>query len=188
MSSSSLWDLGSKPTLSTFILPPPQIPLVAPPEGSEPIHKPSSPPAVQQLSISEEDAPEASIPVSTSLSASEISSLLSLSLLQALSGLQPSAFPMSASLLYSSHILPSRPAHIPKAKRDEVVIGKSEWKKLAKWMKEAGKEGIVKIKESKGEVIVVRLVRRLVMLLKILMMTPTASTRGTHLYKPMWTI
>ncbi|OXG29680.1 translation initiation factor 2D [Cryptococcus neoformans Ze90-1] len=150
-----LWDLGSKPTLSTFILPPPQIPLVAPPEGSEPIRKSSSPPAVQQLSISEEDAPEASIPVSTSLSASEISSLLSLSLLQALSGLQPSAFPMSASLLYSSHILPSRPAHIPKAKRDEVVIGKSEWKKLAKWMKEAGKEGIVKIKESKGEFIVV---------------------------------
>lgn len=55
-------------------------------------------------------------------------------------------------------------------------------------MKEAGKEGIVKIKESKGEFIVVRLVRRLVMLLKILTMTPTASTRGTHLYKPMWTI
>jgi translation initiation factor 2D len=35
-----------------------------------------------------------------------------------------------------------------------VVIGKSEWKKLSKWMKEASKEGLVKIKETKGEVIV----------------------------------
>ncbi|XAO21936.1 hypothetical protein I312_100693 [Cryptococcus bacillisporus CA1280] len=150
-----LWDLGSKPTLSTFTLPPPQNPLAAPPEGFEPMPKSSSPPAIQQLSISAEDGSKASIPVSTSLSASEISSLLSLSLLQALSGLQPSAFPMSASLLYSSHILPSRPAYIPKAERDEVVIGKSDWKKLAKWMKEASKDGIVKIKESKGEVTVV---------------------------------
>lgn len=188
MSLSSLWDLGSKPTLSTFILPPPHNPLIAPPEGSEPIPKSSSPPAVQHLSISAEDDAKASMPVSTSLSPSEISSLLSLSLLQALSGLQPSTFPMSASLLYSSHILPSRPAHIPQAKRDEVVIGKSEWKRLAKWMKEAGKEGIVKIKESKGEVTVVRLVNFLFMPFKILMMTLTALTRDIHLYKPMWTI
>lgn len=187
MSSLSLWDLGSKPTLSTFTLPPPQNPLAAPPEGFEPMPKSSSPPAIQQLSISAEDGSKASIPVSTSLSASEISSLLSLSLLQALSGLQPSAFPMSASLLYSSHILPSRPACIPKAEGDEVVIGKSDWKKLAKWMKEASKEGIVKIKESKGEVTVVRFVSFSAMLFQILM-TPTALTRGTHLYKPMWTI
>ena len=35
-----------------------------------------------------------------------------------------------------------------------MVIGKSEWKKLAKWMKELGKDGVLKIKESKGEVTV----------------------------------
>lgn len=35
-----------------------------------------------------------------------------------------------------------------------MVIGKSEWKKLAKWMKEVSKDGLVKIKESKGEVTV----------------------------------
>lgn len=55
-------------------------------------------------------------------------------------------------------------------------------------MKEAGKEGIVKIKESKGEVTVVRLVNFLFMPFKILMMTLTALTRDIHLYKPMWTI
>lgn len=54
-------------------------------------------------------------------------------------------------------------------------------------MKEASKEGIVKIKESKGEVTVVRFVSFSAMLFQILM-TPTALTRGTHLYKPMWTI
>jgi hypothetical protein len=35
-----------------------------------------------------------------------------------------------------------------------VVIAKSEWKKLGKWMKEVGKEGLIKVKETKGEVIV----------------------------------
>ena len=43
--------------------------------------------------------------------------------------------------------------------RDDVVIAKSEWKKLAKWMKEVGKDGLVKTKETKGEVIITGLVR-----------------------------
>jgi translation initiation factor 2D len=50
--------------------------------------------------------------------------------------------------------LPSRPAYIPKEQRDDVVIGKSEWKKLAKWMKEAGKDGLLKVKETKGELVI----------------------------------
>lgn len=37
-----------------------------------------------------------------------------------------------------------------------MVIAKSEWKKLAKWMKEASKEGLIKIKDSKGEITVQR--------------------------------
>jgi translation initiation factor 2D len=88
------------------------------------------------------------------LSPSEIDTLLTVSLHHVLSTLQPSSFPMPASLLYSAHVLPCRPAYIPISQRDDVVIGKSEWKKLSKWMKEASKEGLLKIKETKGEVIV----------------------------------
>lgn len=35
------------------------------------------------------------------------------------------------------------------------MVGKSEWKKVSKWFKEVGKEGLVKVKETKGEVTVV---------------------------------
>lgn len=85
------------------------------------------------------------------LSANEVSTLLSISLLQALSTLSNAEFPMPASTLYSAHVLPSRPAYIPKDRRETVVVARSEWKKLAKWMKEASKEKLVSIKESKGE-------------------------------------
>lgn len=34
------------------------------------------------------------------------------------------------------------------------MIARSEWKKLAKWMKDAAKDGVIKIKDSKGEVTV----------------------------------
>ncbi|WWC94546.1 hypothetical protein V866_001392 [Kwoniella sp. B9012] len=155
-----LWELGSKPSLTPFSLPIPINPLAQPPD------QPSSPvpsePAFQQLSITDEDPrPESisgpsSIPSSSSepLSSSEISTLLSISLLHALSSLQPASFPIPASLLYSAHVLPNRPSYIPKKRREEVVIAKSDWKKLTKWMKELGKEGLLKIKETKGEVIV----------------------------------
>ncbi|WVQ77838.1 hypothetical protein IAR50_007533 [Cryptococcus sp. DSM 104548] len=148
-----LWELGSKSAPPTFILPAPEVPLASDPRGQ----RKEDVPLVEDLSISEDATEASSEPAisSATLTPDEISSLLSLSLLQALSTLQPSSFPMPASLLYSSHILPSRPAYIPKDKRDEVVIAKSEWKKLAKWMKEINKEGIVKTKESKGEVTVV---------------------------------
>jgi translation initiation factor 2D len=90
----------------------------------------------------------------TPLSPSEVSTLLDLALVQAISEFDTSALPMPASLLYSSYVLPNRPSYIPKAQREDVVIAKSEWKKLAKWMKEASKDGIIKTKESKGEVTV----------------------------------
>ncbi|WVQ79675.1 hypothetical protein IAT38_001775 [Cryptococcus sp. DSM 104549] len=154
----NLWELGSKPELATFTLPPPDRPLVALPESSLAESGPSqsspSPPPVEDLSIAAPDAAPASSN-SAPLSPSEISSILSLSLLQALTTLEKTAFPMPASLLYSAHVLPNRPAYIPVEKREEVVIAKSEWKKLAKWMKEVGKDGLLKIKESKGEVTVV---------------------------------
>ncbi|WVO15234.1 hypothetical protein L204_102883 [Cryptococcus depauperatus] len=155
-----LWALGSKPDLTTFTIPIPQSPIATPPRNTEDVPSGAPSPPIEHLSISEDAAAaKGSAPFAplVSLSSSEISSLLSISLLQALSHLPPSSFPLSASLLYSSHILPCRPAYIPKEKRDEVVIGKSNWKKLTKWMKEVSKEGLLKIKESKGEVIVVSL-------------------------------
>ncbi|EIW65985.1 hypothetical protein TREMEDRAFT_45974 [Tremella mesenterica DSM 1558] len=146
-----LWKLGSKPSLSPFHLLPPQNPLAPNPE-----HTPSSSAQHQKLaklSFTEEEQ-SANKPVQP-LSPTEISTLLSVSLLQALSTLDPSQLPMPASLLYSAHVLPSRPAYIPKEQRDDVVIGKSEWKRLAKWMKEVSKDGLIKTKESKGEVVIV---------------------------------
>jgi len=92
------------------------------------------------------------------LSPTEISTLLNLALLQALSSdaIASLSFPVPASQLYSGHILPNRPAYIPRHQRENVVIAKSEWKKLGKWMKEASKDGLIKIKEVKGEAMVQR--------------------------------
>ncbi len=148
--------MGSKPALLTFSLPLPQKPLTPPPTTEAGPSRPRSPIndltySAQQLSIADGD-PDAHS--ATPLKSSEISTLLSVALLRALTHLEASIFPMPASLLYSAHILPNRPAYIPKEKREDVVVCKSEWKKLAKWMKEVSKEGLMKIKETKGEVTV----------------------------------
>nr|XP_018262747.1 translation initiation factor 2D [Kwoniella dejecticola CBS 10117]OBR84905.1 translation initiation factor 2D [Kwoniella dejecticola CBS 10117] len=168
-----LWEMGNKPPLTPFELPIPPKALAPPPSSNQagPSSSPrsssssSSPTArMNTLNIDDdrdevkpnsESASDSTSAISSApLTSSEISTLLSISLLQALTTLQPSLFPLPASLLYSAHVLPNRPAYIPKDKRDEVVIAKSEWKKLTKWMKEVSKEGLLKIKESKGEVIV----------------------------------
>lgn len=152
----SLWDLGSKPTLPVFSLPQPLRPLAPPPQTEAGPSRPRTPvtqatDSLEQLSVN----PNETKPSAT-LTASDISTLLSLALLQVLSAETSPLpnFPIPSSQLYSAHVLPSRPAYIPKDQREDVVIGKSEWKKLAKWMKEAGKDGLLKIKESKGEVTV----------------------------------
>lgn len=160
----SLWELGSRPQLAAFIPPVPSKPLVSPPMSEAPQAGPSrsrstSPTGdasgMDGLTINDPNqAGDTDAAINERLSPSEISTLLTLALLQSLSSLEASAFPMPASLLYSAHVLPNRPAYIPKAQREDVVIGKSEWKKLVKWMKEVGKDGLVKIKESKGEVTV----------------------------------
>jgi translation initiation factor 2D len=159
----SLWELGTKPVLDNFPLPAPYPALGGPPPAS----KASSSVAqiesrVEALSVSaaseasatqlaSSDVPAA--PASPPLSASEVSTLLSAALMQVLS-IAPPSFPIPASQLYSGYILQSRPAYIPLEKRDDVVIARSEWKKLAKWMKELGKDGVVKTKETKGEVVI----------------------------------
>ena len=153
----SLWEMGSKPELPTFTLPLPS-PALAPPPSDTAEAGPSRPrtpvaeadAAIDNLHIVE------SVPSTrpmTDLSSADISTLLTQGLYQSLSS-DPPSFPLPASLLYSAHVLPNRPGYIPKEQRDEVVIGKSEWKKLTKWMKEMNKEGVLKIKESKGEITV----------------------------------
>lgn len=87
---------------------------------------------------------------SGSLSVSEIDGFLNAALYQALATIGSQGTPLSASSLYSGYVLPSRPASIPLQQRDEVVIGKSSWKKLAKWMKTVEKEGLIKAKEGRG--------------------------------------
>ena len=163
---SSLWESSSKPKLQAFQPPPPISPLSPNPNQSVGTEAgPSRPrsksisagtteervegviPSLEDLDISEPQLPK------QNLSSSEISTLLTLSLLQALQS--PPALPIPASLLYSAHILPNRPSYIPVGNRDEVIIAKSDWKKLGKWMKEVSKDGLIKIKETKGEVIVV---------------------------------
>lgn len=91
-----------------------------------------------------------SIQSATSLSTSDIDAYLDSALHQALSMIGSQGTPLSASSLYSGHILPSRAAAIPQQLRDNVVIGNSSWKKLAKWMKIVDKEGLIKAKEGRG--------------------------------------
>jgi translation initiation factor 2D len=165
----SLWESSSKPKLQAFQPPPPISPLSPNPNQTPNTEAgPSRPrsnsvsagtteereegiiPSLSQLDINSE--PQRQVP-KQNLSSSEISTLLSLSLLQSLQS--PPPLPIPASLLYSAHILPNRPSYIPVGNRDEVVIAKSDWKKLGKWMKEVSKDGLIKIKETKGEVIVV---------------------------------
>jgi translation initiation factor 2D len=81
---------------------------------------------------------------------SEIDEYLNSALHQALAQLGTNATPLSASSLYSGHVLPCRPASIPAQQREDVVINKSSWKKLAKWIKVVEKEGLVKAKEGRG--------------------------------------
>lgn len=143
---SSLWVMGSKPSLSAFTLPQPRESLAPPPEGeAAPL------PAVSD-SQATADAPVAEEASTEPLTAAEISTLLTASLHQTLTTISPSILPLPASQLYSAHILPSRPAYIPPSRREDVVIARSEWKKLAKWMKDAAKQGVIKIKESKTDV------------------------------------
>ncbi|ORX35611.1 hypothetical protein BD324DRAFT_642848 [Kockovaella imperatae] len=151
-----LWQMGSKPTLLTFTLPVPS-PGLAPPPASEDSGLSENPIPVSESIVEMKDLriDDSAAPVTPAdLSPSDISTLLNQALYQTLSTSESLSFPMPASTLYSAHIFPNRPAYIPKAQRDEVVIGKSEWKKLTKWMKEISKDGVIKMKESKGEIVV----------------------------------
>ena len=157
----SLWEIGSKPILSSFDLPIPSPALAAPPatENEAGPSRPRTPLSavtseVENLSINPNS--KTAHTGDAILSPDDVSIILTQALHQVLSSDDPPEMPIPASQLYSAHILPSRPAYLPEQQRGDAVIGKSSWKKLAKWMKEASKDGLIKVKESKGEAIVQR--------------------------------
>ncbi|KAH7922526.1 hypothetical protein BV22DRAFT_1070355 [Leucogyrophana mollusca] len=97
------------------------------------------------------------------LSKEEVSSILRTSLLQAirtsLSALPPSTYPIPASTFYSSHILPSRPAYFSSsAPSTPVDIKHSSHKSLTAFLKSAEKDGLLKLKEMKSDVLVLGVV------------------------------
>ncbi|QRV92723.1 translation initiation factor SUI1 [Ceratobasidium sp. AG-Ba] len=104
--------------------------------------------------------------------AQEVETTLRGTTLYALSKLDPSSLPMPASTLYSSHILPSRPARPvlpespsasdaadsgpldPKVFLAHLDIKHTPQKKLAPFLKMIEKDGIIKLKDVRGELLV----------------------------------
>jgi len=90
---------------------------------------------------------------------SDVSILLRTSLLQAISAnlstLPPSSFPISATVFYTSYILPSRPSHLSSSLTSTPVdIKHSAHKSLTAFLKACEKEGLVKLKDMKSELVV----------------------------------
>ncbi|KAI0084693.1 eukaryotic translation initiation factor SUI1 family protein [Irpex rosettiformis] len=98
-----------------------------------------------------------------SLPPEEVSSYLRDALLQAISttiaSQSPSLFPISASSFWSNYVLPARPAQISGSNGDVVDtsivdIKHSTHKSVKTFLKACAKEGLLKLKESKGDVVV----------------------------------
>lgn len=91
------------------------------------------------------------------LSPQEVTTILRTSLLQAISAtlskLSPATFPITATIFYSSYILPSRPFVHPSsssATPTPIDIKNSSHKSLTTFLKAAEKEGLIKLKDQKG--------------------------------------
>lgn len=88
----------------------------------------------------------------------EVSQILLAALLQSistvLSKLPPSSFPISPSIFYDTYILPHRPFQQVSATSTPIDIKHSAHKSLTAFLKANAKEGLIKLKESKGEVTV----------------------------------
>jgi translation initiation factor 2D len=92
------------------------------------------------------------------LRCTEVSSLLRTSLLQSiftiLSKLPPSSFPITATIFYSTYILPSRPSYsapnAPNAPTTPIDIKNSSHKSLTSFLKSVEKEGLLKLKDQKS--------------------------------------
>ncbi|KII84045.1 hypothetical protein PLICRDRAFT_57876 [Plicaturopsis crispa FD-325 SS-3] len=94
------------------------------------------------------------------LSPQEVSTILRTSLLQALSttlsALPHSALPLPAPAFYSTYILPARPYHPPpSASSTPIDIKHSAFKSLSAFLKSTEKDGLLKLKETKADGLVV---------------------------------
>ncbi|KAJ9122314.1 hypothetical protein QFC22_001735 [Naganishia vaughanmartiniae] len=158
----TLWEMGSESELPSIAYPYPSVPLVPasnsssnpPRETASSTQTTNTDDCASNAGAANNDKPSDSVNYGepepkNELSVSQIDDYLNSALHQALGHLT-NATPIPASSLYSGHILPSRPAAIPAQQREDVVVGKSSWRKLAKWMKVAEKEGILKAKEGRG--------------------------------------
>ncbi|KAI0830089.1 eukaryotic translation initiation factor SUI1 family protein [Trametes gibbosa] len=107
--------------------------------------------------------PEAQSNTSTAkLTPEDVSSLLRSALTQAISttlfGLPPSSFPMSASTFWSTYILPARPAYaldmygLPDA--SPIDVKHSTYKNVKTFLKTSAKDGLIKLKETKSDIMV----------------------------------
>ncbi|CAE6435498.1 unnamed protein product [Rhizoctonia solani] len=98
--------------------------------------------------------------------AEEIETVLRSTTLYALARVDPSSLPLPASTFYSSHILPSRPARptLPQSNETDQPIDPKEflshldikhtsYKKLAPFLKTFEKDGILKLKDVRGELL-----------------------------------
>ncbi|GAA5891504.1 hypothetical protein JCM8208_007305 [Rhodotorula glutinis] len=110
-------------------------------------------PAPKASSSKSDSRPPSPAPTSAELTPAQVDAALFDALLLAIStSLASAPFPLPASLLYSSHILPSRPASGPASTAE---VKKSTFKKLDRLVKAAAKKGWLSTKEVKGEVVVV---------------------------------
>ncbi|CAE6440089.1 unnamed protein product, partial [Rhizoctonia solani] len=159
----ALWALGSKQE---------------PPEGNQPEAAAPTIGSVDGVTTAVEDVKldgeieqgEASTQAVTSErvpSAQEIEILLRSTTLYALARVDASALPLPASTFYSSHILPSRPARPtlpqsnetdepidPKTLLSHLDIKHTSHKKLAPFLKGFEKDGILKLKDVRGELLI----------------------------------
>jgi translation initiation factor 2D len=97
----------------------------------------------------------------------EVEAILRTTTLYAFAKIESSALPIPASTFYSSHVLPSRPARPtlpslteaeppidPKTFLSHLDIKHTPYKKLAPFLKTFEKDGIIKVKEVRGELLV----------------------------------
>jgi len=88
----------------------------------------------------------------------EVSDALRSALLESISviltKLPPGSFPIAPSIFHETYILPYRPFQLTKVAGTPVDIKHSGFKSLTAFLKASAKEGLVKIKETKGGVVI----------------------------------
>ncbi|KAF0384649.1 eukaryotic translation initiation factor SUI1 family protein [Gigaspora margarita] len=90
---------------------------------------------------------------SSKYTTAEVDNLLQASFYQALLEklTPPGTLPLTSSQLYSAYVLPSRPVGTD----NDVEVKKSSYKKITKFLKAMEKKGVIKVKEQRGDTLLV---------------------------------